>query len=224
MDQAQRAERLRADLQQLERLKASSTIFDFEATDQPPDRYVLSFRGKGAGRDPAAQADVSIRELHQVELRLPYSYPDRPPDIRWLTPLVHPNISFSGFVNLAEIGLPWSSALGLDVICERLWDVARLDFVNADKAANYSAKHWLETECPHELPLDRRPLRDKLTANRANVVRYERRGQAVLIAAGQPSGDVLFIDENTPAPPLPPRPDLRRRRASDDEVIYIGPE
>lgn len=224
MDQAQRAERLRADLQQLEKLQASSTIFEFEASGQPPDRYTLRFRGKGVGRDPAVQAEVGVIELHQVELRMPYAYPDRPPDIRWLTPVVHPNISFSGFVNLPEIGLPWSSVIGLDVVCERLWDVARLDYIHAEKAVNYSAKNWLEKECPHDLPVDPRPLRDKLTANRSNVVRYERRGQAVHIAAAQPSAEVLFIDENTPTPPLPPRKAPRRRRGNDDDVIYIGPE
>jgi hypothetical protein len=34
----------------------------------------------------------------------------------------------------------------------------------------------------------------------------------------------MFIDENTPAPPVPPRPIPRRRKRGDDEVIFIGPE
>ena len=77
---------------------------------------------------------------------MPYGYPERPPDIRWLTPILHPNISFSGFLNLAEVGLPWSEDLGLEVVCERLWDVARGSYMNLEKSANYAAKSWFEKE------------------------------------------------------------------------------
>ena len=224
MDQAERADRLRADQQTLEKLKESSTIFDYESSGTPPDRYTLTLRGKGLGRGDSAQSDIDIIDLHKIELRMPYTYPEQPPDVRWLTPLVHPNVSFSGFVNLPEIGLPWRQEITLDVLCERLWDVARAAYINTDKAVNYSAKNWIEKECPHELPIDSRALRDKLVANRSNVVRYERHGQGVHLPAGQTSGDVMFIDENTPTPPVPPRAAARRRKRGDDEVIFIGPE
>jgi len=225
MDQAERAERLREDLQSLAKLKESSTILDFEPSGLPPDRYTLTFRGKGLGRDPAAQAEVSIVEVHQVEMRMPYTYPEQPPDVRWLSPIVHPNVSFSGFINLGEIGLVWTPTMTLDVLCERLWDVARVAFINREKAVNYSAKNWLEQDCPHELPIDPRPLRDKQAARASNVVRYERRGAGVSLPTATSPGEVLFIDENTPAPKLPPRPLPRRsRRDNDEDVIYIGPE
>jgi ubiquitin-protein ligase len=227
MDQAERATRLRMELQALEKLRDSSTIFDFEAIGAPADRYTITLHGKGLGRD-SAQAEIGVIELHKIELRLPYTYPEQAPDVRWLTPLLHPNVSFSGFVNLPEIGLPWTEQITLDVLCERLWDVARAAYINADKAVNYSAKNWLAEDCPHSLPIDNRPLRDKLVANRSNVVHYERRGQSVQLPVGQPTGDVLFIDENTPAPAIPyptPRHAPRRRRPSnDDDVMYIGPE
>jgi hypothetical protein len=39
------------------------------------------------------------------------------------------------------------------------------------------------------------------------------------------SAEVMFIDENTPTPQMPPRrPIPRRRRGSDDDVMYIGDE
>src|SRR5687768_12904531 len=94
MDQDLRENRLRTDLAALEALRAQSTILQFE-TSEPADRYTITFRGKGLARS-AAGSDISIVELHQVDLRLPFSYPQRPPDIRWLTPILHPNISFSG--------------------------------------------------------------------------------------------------------------------------------
>jgi hypothetical protein len=62
----------------------------------------------------------------------------------------------------------------------------------------------------------------------ANIVRYERRDGAGLCLSGeQPTGEVLFIDENTPAPELPQRPahvPFDRRRRGGENVFYIGPE
>jgi hypothetical protein len=219
MDPESRAARLNSDLAVLEALRGESTILSFEPAGEPPDRYTLTFRGKGLGRE-GMSTDVSVIELHQIDLRMPYSYPERPPDVRWLTPIVHPNISFSGFLNLAEIGLPWTPDLTLDILCERLWDVARGAYVNLEKAANYSAKNWYEQECSFELPVDPRPLRDKAGVSVTNVVKYQRRGSAVQLAAGTPM-EVMYIDENTPVPPLPPR--VRRGRGGED-VLYIGPE
>jgi ubiquitin-protein ligase len=219
MDPESRTARLQSDLAALESLHSESTILSLEPAGEPPDRYTLTFRGKGLGRE-GMSTDVSVIELHQIDLRMPYSYPERPPDVRWLTPIVHPNVSFSGFLNLAEIGLPWTPDLTLDVLCERLWDVARGAYVNLEKAANYAAKNWYEQECRFELPVDVRPLRDKAGVSVTNVVKYQRRGSAVQLAAGTPM-EVMYIDENTPVPPLPPR--ARRGRGGED-VLYIGPE
>jgi hypothetical protein len=61
-----------------------------------------------------------------------------------------------------------------------------------------------------------------------NIVHYERRpGQPLELSGVTTSNDVVFIDENTPEPPLPkPRAHVpfNRRPGNDDEVIYIGPE
>ncbi|MBC7856436.1 MAG: hypothetical protein IAF94_23650 [Pirellulaceae bacterium] len=219
MEQDLRENRLRTDLAALEALRAQSTILQFE-TSEPADRYTITFRGKGLARS-AAGSDISIVELHQVDLRLPFSYPQRAPDIRWLTPILHPNISFSGFLNLAEVGLPWSEDLGLDVVCERLWDVARGAYMNLEKSANFSAKNWYEKENQHELPLDRRPLRDRGGSGNTNIVRYQRRGQNLQIPASGTPSEVIFIDENTPVPSIPSRGPIRQRAG---DVLYIGPE
>jgi len=218
MEQEQRENRLAADLAALEALRAQSTILQFEPS-QPPDRYTITFRGKGLARSPSG-SEIGIVELHQIDLRMPFGYPERPPDIRWMTPILHPNVSFSGFLNLAEVGLPWSEDLGLDVVCERLWDIARGAYMNLDKAANYSAKTYFEKERAFELPVDRRPLRDRGPASTTNVVRYQRRGQGVQIPAPGTPSEVIFIDENTPVPAIPLRNPSRRT----GDVLYIGPE
>ncbi|MEO8496419.1 MAG: ubiquitin-conjugating enzyme E2 [Planctomycetota bacterium] len=221
-----RQQRLIAELEALRALKKTSTIFDFEASGEAPDRYMILFRGKGIARDTSADAEIETVELHKVELRLPYSYPERSPDIRWTTPILHPNVSYSGFINLKDIGLPWEDELGLDVVCERLWDVARLAYMNLDNAANYSAKNWFEDDCQIPLPVDPRPLRDKHAPAGSNVIRYQRKGTSGAMAREpRPGQDVFFIGEDTPTPELPKPPrrmPVRRPPPDDSDVLFIG--
>ena len=229
MDQTSREARLKADYESLQALDAASSIFSLEATGDPPDRYTLTFSGKGLGRDASSSSEVTTIELHQIDLRMPYSYPNSPPDIRWITPILHPNVSFSGFVNLPDIGIVWTKEVPIEMLCERLWDVARAEFLNLNKATNYSAKNWFEKECQQPLPVDHRPLRDHAgAAGGTNIVRYERRGQGVQFAGATAPGDVMFIDETTPTPQMPQRqpyvPVGRRRKSGGEDVIYIGPE
>ncbi|QDU25491.1 Ubiquitin-conjugating enzyme [Anatilimnocola aggregata] len=224
MDPKQRTERLLADHALLQKLSAGSSILKVESFGEPADRYVFTFRGKGLARDVTQTGEISIVELHQVEVRLPYAYPTSPPDIRWLTPILHPNISFSGFVNLNEMGLPWMPDVGLDVICERLWDMARSAYLNLDRATNYSAKNWYEDECKHQLPVDSRPLRSAGSVSTSNIVSYSHRaGEGVRWTSPAATGEVLFIDENTPVPNSPGRKQ-RGAKGKDDDVFYIGPE
>ncbi|MFV1964724.1 MAG: ubiquitin-conjugating enzyme E2 [Pirellulaceae bacterium] len=221
----QRPERLAAELESMRALRKSSNILDFEFRSEPPDRYTVIFRGRGISRDRSSRSDIKYEDLHRIDIRLPFSYPQQPPDIRWLTPIFHPNVSFSGFIRLSDLGMPWEPDLGLDVICERLWDVVRLAFMNAEQASNHAAKNWFEDQSMLPLPVDPRPLRDRNAPAGANVIRYERRGERRTAVPATSSADgILFIGEDTPTPQLPVRivPPVRRRPPNDDDILYIG--
>jgi len=220
MTSTDRDRRLLADLASLKKLQEASTIFSFEPTGQPPDRYKLTFKGRGITRDNSSRGIVTFVDQHQVELRLSYVYPESPPDIRWLTPIFHPNVSFSGFIQLAEIGVPWDPSVSLDVVCEQLWEVARGAFLNLDKAVNYPAKEWYETQSEVTLPVDPRNLRDAAVPAAHNVIKYERRPGARRPAS---SSEVLYIGDDAPATPLPP-PLPRPGKRKDDDVLFIGDE
>lgn len=227
MGSSERELRLQAELSSLQLLKAASSIFDFEAEGVPPEQYVLLFRGRGLARMVAADAKVEPIDLHRVEVRLTSSFPDSPPDIRWLTPLFHPNVSCSGLTSVSDLGLLWEKRLGLDYVAERLWDVARLAYVNPDQPINFAAHRWLAEQRDFSLPVDTRPLRDLAASSSSNVVRYERRGERRLISPVQssPPREVLYIGEETPTPELPvERVPLRRPAASSGDVLYIGDE
>jgi len=75
------------------------------------------------------------------------------------------------------------------------------------------------------LPTDARPLRDVTPQSGKNVVRYQRRG-APPPAQRDTSGEVFFIGDDTPAPPLPERraAPRRARPGGDDDILFIGDE
>lgn len=215
-----RAQRLREDLAGLERLRQTSTIFTFEPGGNPPDRYELCFRGRGVARRGGSRGAVEFIDEHRVELRLPSSYPEMPPDLRWVTPILHPNVSFSGFIQLPDIGLPWDESVTLDVVCERLWDVARFAYIDLTRTTQTSARTWLTEQRTLDLPVDVRPLRDRALPAARNVIRYQRRGEQRRVPALE-EAEILFIGEDTPVPPLP----LPRRphpSPGGGGILYIG--
>lgn len=212
-----RTERLRREHDALVSLRAVSTILDFQTQKDPPEHYTITFRGRSACRAGAAHGGAEICELQRIEIRLPFSYPDAPPDVRWLTPICHPNVSHGGFLSLRELGIDWNPQMMLDILCERLWDAARFAYVNSNEVINYTAQRWLDQQSPEDLPFDPRPLRDALPADNPNVVRYVRRdGHKLVLPAVRETTEILFINEDTPTPRLPTR--------GDDEVFYIGDE
>ena len=188
--QAQRV----ADLQALRALRADSTVFDF---GEAPDQYTLIFRGAGLYREPVSGLVIPV-DQHRCLLHLPFSYPQRPPEIRWLTPLLHPNVSFGGFIRLQDVGLDENA--GMDAICERLWDVARLAYYDLHQATNRAARRWVESQQDCTLPIDPRPLRDRALRSNANVIRYRRgEGGGVVLLQGANEQEILYIGDDAPA-------------------------
>ena len=124
-------------------------------------------------------------------MRLPFGYPAHAPGPAVGHAILHPNVSFSGFIHVRDLGLPWDDTVTLDVVCERLWDTARLAYVNLDRTTNFSARNWLEGQHTIALPTDARPLRDLAPPGGKNVVRYQRRGAPPPAHAGTATESVF---------------------------------
>lgn len=179
MKPVERDERLQRELAALNKLSESSSIFRFSTPDHHVDWIEVKFLGKGLRRNQYDLEKVELLEGHEIELRLPHNYLERGPDIRWITPIAHPNVSFSGFVSLEEIGLPWNQELTLDIVCERLWDVCRYHYVSLENAINEPAKNWVESpEREIQFPVDSRPLRDVEATQGENIICYIRKNSA----------------------------------------------
>ena len=157
MYESPRIRRLRSDLAALEALKAESTVFEFRPVGTPPQQYLLGFRGKSLARE---KGKVVVRDFHQVEVKLGASYPRTMPELRWMTPIYHPNISEIGMVCLGAYGTHWVPSLALDELCVMLWDMARYQNYDIRSPYNREAALWTAHQTTFRFPIDGRPLRD----------------------------------------------------------------
>ncbi len=157
MYQSPRMRRLRNDLLALERLRSDSSIFRFTTQGDPPHLYRIHFQGRGLWRD---HGKVKPIEKHHVEIKLGASYPRTIPEIRWLTPMYHPNISEIGMVCLGGYGTHWVPSVQLDELCTMLWDMLRYHNYDIRSPYNRDAALWVAQQQLIRFPTDARPLRD----------------------------------------------------------------
>ncbi|MDR3633456.1 MAG: ubiquitin-conjugating enzyme E2 [Isosphaeraceae bacterium] len=187
-----RIRRLRSDLAALERLRAESSVLRFRVHKGegrlPPQHYIIEFRGKSLARE---RGPVGLRAHHEVEIKLGASYPRTMPELRWLTPIYHPNISEIGMVCLGGYGTHWVPSLNLDELCGMLWDMARYHNYDIRSPYNREAALWVANQKSYLFPLDTRPLRDL----RAALGRVE-----------EPTAEKPTADTKAPEPATPPEP------------------
>ncbi len=157
MRDSPRIRRLRNDLIALERLRAQSSVFDFQATGDPPHLYRVFFKGRSLWRE---HHKVKFLPAHQVEIKLGPSYPRSVPELRWLTPIHHPNISEIGLVCLGGFGTHWVPSIQLDELCAMLWDMARYHNYDIRSPYNRDAALWAAHQTTILFPTDPRPIRD----------------------------------------------------------------
>ena len=86
------------------------------------------------------------------------------PELRWLTPIYHPNISEIGLVCLGGYGTHWVPSLHLDDLCNMLWDMARYHNYDIRSPYNREAALWAANQTTFAFPTDPRPLRDRRVA------------------------------------------------------------
>jgi ubiquitin-protein ligase len=230
-----RTRRLNSDAKALAQLAADSSIFSFQAFGSPADFYILKFAGRGMWkRNP--QDEPIVRDEHEVHIRLGASYPRMMPELAWKSPIFHPNISASGVVCLGGYGTYWVPSLALDELCGMLWDMLRYENFDEMSPYNREAAAWAKHQTSLRLPLDPRPLRDKLShpqkgpflskqlsevrkkddAPRRDVVATATRA-APPSPAPSPAPELLFIGETE----VLDAPVAIARSAPQREVLYI---
>src|SRR5205807_7778652 len=93
-------------------------------------------------------------------IKLGASYPRTMPEIRWMTPIYHPNISEIGMVCLGGYGTHWVPSVQLDELCIMLWDMVRYHNYDIRSPYNRDAALWVANQTAILFPTDTRSLRD----------------------------------------------------------------
>lgn len=203
MTQPDRDRRLADDIKSVQDLAQQSSILDCEVLGEPAHRLLLTYRGKGWVPDGARGGDPRVGERHEVELLIPSAYPKQAPEIRFQTALFHPAVSLSGATTTAAIGLDWHEQLGLEILCERIWDVIRAVPAPVSDPQNGTAQAWF-TQRPATEPIDRRPLKDRGERKAENIVSYRLRGSAgsnIASPVGSLSTESLAAASRSSGPP-----------------------
>jgi ubiquitin-protein ligase len=195
MYQSPRIRRLRNDLAALARLRTESSVFRFTYQGDPPNHYVVSFQGRSLWRD---RGKVKTLEIHRLEIKLGSSYPRTIPEIRWITPIYHPNISEIGMVCLGGYGTHWVPSVQLDELCIMLWDMARYHNYDIRSPYNRDAALWVANQTAILFPTDSRPLRDIRAALGRIGPADEAQGGSVPGAASRTSGSHKKSDGRSP--------------------------
>jgi ubiquitin-protein ligase len=239
MRESPRSRRLKSDFKALEQLAADSTILNFTPYGSPPDFSILKFRGRGIWK-PNPQGEAEVRDEHEVHIRLGASYPRMMPELAWKSPIFHPNISASGVVCLGGYGTYWVPSLSLDELCTMLWDMIRYENFDETSPYNREAAAWAKNQTYYSLPIDRRPLRDKLANSYMadNLLPIPLPKQARSKTLGRNSGTSPFRPAPVPQvrqalapPPAPPPPDVvflgevvqtpAAPRGGDGDILFI---
>jgi ubiquitin-protein ligase len=207
MRESPRLRRLRNDYERLTQLRAESTIFDFDAYGQPAEQYLFRFRGVGLWQPRGAQS-IEPRDEHHVRVRLGASYPRMMPELTWLSPIYHPNISASGVVCLGGYATHWVPSLSLDELCGMLWDIIRYRNYDIQSPYNREAALWVRSQNEWVFPVDTRPIRDRIALPLAephsdpdreagSATRNELEAEAIqaeLVDVSRP--EIIFLESN----------------------------
>ena len=157
-----RIRRLNSDYRSVCQLRDESTIFSFECSGKPPQKYELLFTGAGFYRDPKS-GKIQVRHQHRVTVDLIASYPRMMPGLAWQTPIFHPNISTNGVVCMGGYGSNWVPSLTLDEMITMLWDMIRYKNFDSDSPYNREASAWVQQQTDFQLPIDTRSIRDRVS-------------------------------------------------------------
>jgi len=205
MHDSPRIRRLKSDHAALQQVRRESSIFAFDASGNPPCHYRIAFLGKGLCRD---RKKIKVIHKHQVEIKLGASYPRTVPEIRWLSPIYHPNISEIGMVCLGGYGTHWVPSVQLDELCTMLWDMVRYHNYDIRSPYNRDAALWVANQTAILFPTDARALRDRRVAqgrlvaprSDAKAAGPSKNGSAPSASGdGRPSGKTAEAGEPLPS-------------------------
>ena len=133
-----RLRRLRADHEQvMAAFGEGAAARVVETEGDPAWRYVIEYRVEGL---VLGDAGIQRTGVHRAEVHLPDGYPRRPPFVRMLTPVFHPNID-PRKVCIAD---HWSAGQSLVQLIQRVAEMLCFQSYNVKSPLNADAAAWAE--------------------------------------------------------------------------------
>jgi len=149
-----RETRLRNDYRRILDLVDRSELIHVVATDgDPPERYRIRFTCTGVEKLLATGRPV-MRDVHEVSVYLHAEYPLKQPQLKWLTPIFHPNIHVTGAVCIGA----WWPAKTLDELLLTLGEMVQYKNYDPRDPMNSKAATWA-LQNKKSFPVDRRELK-----------------------------------------------------------------
>lgn len=152
--------RLQADYEKITELISGSDIVRIVRTEgEPPELYVIRFVCRSVKNLNSSNQPVYSFE-HDVAIYLEADYPRKKPQLKWLTPIFHPNIHPNGAVCIGDEkdNYGWWPGRPLDDLIFYLGEMAQYKIYNPKSAYNGDAAQWCESY-KSLLPTDNRSLR-----------------------------------------------------------------
>lgn len=144
-----RLKRLESDHEAVKRLVRRHPRVDIVgAKGNPPDKYILKMEVRSLRRDGSA---INFTDSHEVEIKLPLTYPRDQPTCRMLTPVFHPNIAPHSIC----VGDDWAAGESLVGLVMRIGEMLAFQSYNIKSPLNGDAARWVE-ENSERLPVDPR--------------------------------------------------------------------
>ncbi len=149
-----RETRLRNDHRAVRDLVNRSELIHILATDgDPVEKYVIQFTCKGVEKVNSSGHPV-YREEHEVSVYLHAEYPLKQPQLKWLTPIFHPNIHVTGAVCIGA----WWAAKTLDELLLTLAEMVQYKNFDPKDPMNSKAAAWALRH-KQLFPVDKRRLK-----------------------------------------------------------------
>jgi ubiquitin-protein ligase len=143
-----------------------------------PDRYEVTLRYTGFKELPPGEREPVRADVHRVEIVLGANYPREAPQLRWLTPIFHPNIEPppKGGVCIGELRERYLPGMGLARLVRMLTDMVQYRNFNPLHGVNPTAVEWVRdfNNVPMIAAIGGYPLQGPLEQIRQKLERSQR--------------------------------------------------
>lgn len=155
-----RETRLRNDFRQIQDLTNRSELIQIARTEgDPVEKYLIRYVCRGVESINSAGRPI-FRDVHEVSIYLHAEYPLKQPQLKWLTPIFHPNIHVTGAVCIGA----WWPAKTLDELLLTMGEMVQYKNFDPKDPMNSKAASWALRN-RSIFPVDKRPLKGQSLAD-----------------------------------------------------------